>query len=91
MFRDGSLPDGRPGGAGVVAGAGVRLIGKAGLRVLPVGALLDGREGFLRPFPPFFRVAFQRLPYRPLRGGNWIGVASGWARGVRVSQLGVSR
>jgi hypothetical protein len=22
---------------------------------------------------------------------NWIGVASGWARGVRVSQLGVSR
>ncbi len=27
----------------------------------------------------------------PFNRGNWIGVASGWARGARVSQLGVSR
>src|SRR6266496_3587840 len=58
----------RPGGAGMVVGARGCLICEVNLVALLVGAPLDGREGFLHPYPPFFRVAFQCPPDWPLRG-----------------------
>lgn len=49
----------------------------------------NGRLPFQAPKPS---ALLRPAPVqRPVLAGNWIGVASGWTRGVHLSQLGVSR
>lgn len=64
----GSLPDGAQDPAAVMVSTACRLICGSRSSPLPVCALLDGREGILHPYPPFFRIACQCLADRPLGG-----------------------
>jgi len=57
-------------------------------KTMPLGGrLLEGAYDYL----VWFAKDKEAVKYHALFRGNWIGMASGWARDVRLSRLGVSR